>query len=209
MAETNPIAVPFLIAFVGWHNSGKTTLAVQVAALLHRQGFRIGVLKSTKESGLAPDRTGSDTSRYSQAGALRVALSAPDALIVRENEESGKNKTRRNPVALARFLFPDMDIVLVEGFKYAKGLPKIEVRREGIKEGAISAGVSGQEVIALVCDTPVEENLPCFRTDDGAGIARFIRGLHEQHIKQHPTLQPEPGQQRADCPCTFSTDKTP
>ncbi len=177
---------PFLIAFVGWHNSGKTTVAVQVAALLRQQGFRVGVLKSTKESGLAPERTGSDTSRYSQAGAMRVALAAPDALIVREHQKNGTNPARRDPVALAHFLFPDMDIVLAEGFKYAEGLPKIEVRREGITEAPVCGGASGEGVIALVCDTPVAGNLPCFRSEDSAGIARFITGLREQHIKQDP-----------------------
>ncbi|NQS72057.1 MAG: molybdopterin-guanine dinucleotide biosynthesis protein B [Desulfobulbaceae bacterium] len=178
--------MPFLIAFIGWHNSGKTTVAAQVASLLHKKGFRVGVLKSTKESGLTPDRAGSDTSRYRQAGAIRVALSAPDALIVRENEQ---NETRRDPVVLARFLFPDMDFVLIEGFKHARGLPKIEVRREGIgdgvTEGPISNGKSGHEVIALICDTAEEkkENLPCFRSDDSAGVARFITGLREQQFK--------------------------
>lgn len=188
MTATSAIPRPFLIAFVGWHNSGKTTVAVQVAALLHQQGFRVGVLKSTKESGLAPDRAGSDTSRYSAAGAMRVALSAPDALIVRENGESEKDTSRRDPVRLARFLFPDMDFVLVEGFKHASGLAKIEVRREGIAEAPISRSESGQEVIALVCDTAdaKKEKLPCFRSDDSQGIARFIVELREQHMQLQP-----------------------
>ena len=96
--------MPFLIAFAGWHNSGKTTVAVQVAGHLHSQGFRVGVIKSTKERDIAPERQHSDTSRYSEAGAERVALSAPDVLIVRESE------ARRDPVILARNLFADMDI---------------------------------------------------------------------------------------------------
>ena len=204
MPKTDTSPMPFHIAFVGWHNSGKTTVAVQVASLLHRQGFRVGVLKSTKETGLAPERAGSDTSRYSEAGAMRVALSAPDTLIVRENED---NAARRNPVTLACCLFPDMDFVLIEGFKHARGLAKIEVRREGIKEEAISTGQAGHNVIALVCDSPVAENLPCFRTDDSAGIARFITGLREQGSKQQTTLQPE--EQRADCSCNTTAHSTP
>lgn len=175
--------MPFLIAFAGWHNSGKTTVAMQVAGHLHSQGFRVGVIKSTKERDIAPERQHSDTSRYSEAGAKRVALVAPDVLIVRESE------ARRDPVILARNLFADMDIVLVEGFKKAKGLVKIEVRRQGISEPPISTGKAGDEVIALVCDSiennPAQESLPCFKSADIAGISRFILTLYGQHRQNY------------------------
>ena len=172
--------MPFLIAFAGWHNSGKTTVAVQVAGHLHALGYRIGVIKSSKDANLAPERQHSDTSRYSEAGAKRVALAAPDVLIVRESE------TRQNPVALARSLFADMDIVLVEGFKRARGLAKIEVRRAEIEEPALRSGEAGDEVIALVCENcekdPGQTSLPCFHPADIPGIARFILALREEHL---------------------------
>ncbi|MGI6638961.1 MAG: molybdopterin-guanine dinucleotide biosynthesis protein B [Desulfobulbus sp.] len=170
--------MPFLIAFIGWHNSGKTTVAAQVASLLHKKGFRVGVLKSTKETGLEPERPTSDTSRYRQAGAVRVALAAPDELIVRSDALG------REPLELARRFFADLDFVLVEGFKSARGLPKIEVRREGIAEPAIFASKAGAEVIAVVCDTPLQGPLPSFRSTEIDDIVRFLENLRRQHYAQ-------------------------
>ncbi len=47
--------MPPVISFIGWHNSGKTTLARQVVALLKAKGYVVAVIKSTKERGIAFD----------------------------------------------------------------------------------------------------------------------------------------------------------
>ncbi len=167
--------MPFLIAFVGWHNSGKTTIATRVAGQLRTWGHTVGVLKSTKETGLAPEHQGSDSDRYLQMGVERVALLAPDAIIIRDNE------TRPDVATLARRLFPDMDFVLIEGCKRAKGLAKIEVRREDLEDPPIAGTETGSEVIALVCDSPVDDALPRFHSTDSIGIARHILSLRDQH----------------------------
>lgn len=170
--------MPFLIAFVGWHNSGKTTVAVQVASQLRTRGYKVGVMKSTKEIGLAPERQNSDTSRYAQVGTARVALLAPDVVIIR-GEDMGS--MRQDPFDLAQVFFADMDFVLIEGCKHVQRLAKIEVLREGIPEPPIHTSVAGNQVLALVCDTPVSAPIPCFHSSDTVGIARFIEQLQKQY----------------------------
>ena len=155
--------MPPLIAFIGWHNSGKTTLACQVVAHLREKGYAVAVIKSTKESGIAFDQPGSDTFRYREAGAEGVALAAPDQLTV-----------QLRPLAcdlpeLADRLFPEADIVVAEGFKHAEVL-KIEVRRD---EQALLLRDQVSGVIAVAADPPLAGD-HCFRLDQSREIAELI-----------------------------------
>lgn len=168
--------MPFLIAFVGWHNSGKTTVATRVAQQLQAWGYKVGVLKSTRETGLMPERQGSDSSRYLQVGVERVALMAPDGLVIR-----GQGTGPDIPT-LARHLFFDMDLVLIEGCKRARGLPKIEVRREDRDDPPLTGTEIGPDLVALICDEArPEDALPLFCSTDSAGIARHILALRARH----------------------------
>lgn len=114
-----------IITFVGWHNSGKTTLVRKVIEQLTINNCKVGVIKGTKEKDILPDKPGSDTMLYRQAGAESIALAAPDQIILRSHELS------KDPAKLAERYFNTMDIVLAEGFKHAPKIPKIEVHREG------------------------------------------------------------------------------
>lgn len=153
-----------VISFIGWHNSGKTTLARQVVAHLKEKGYAVGVIKSTKERGLDFDRPRTDTSRYRDAGADGVALLAPDQLVV-QSKPPGLELG-----ALAQRLFPEMDIVLAEGFKQAVDVPKIEVRRDP-DAPLLRDRVPG--VIAVATDLPLPDG-PSFRLDQSREIAELI-----------------------------------
>lgn len=155
--------MPPLIAFIGWHDSGKTTLARQVLTHLRDRGYVVAVIKSTKERGIACDRPGSDTARYREAGADGVALLAPDRLIVQSEPPACDL-----PV-LAERLFPEADIVLAEGFKHAD-VPKIEVRRDSTAP-LLRDQVPG--VIAVAAEPPLDGE-PCFRLDQSREIAALI-----------------------------------
>ena len=155
--------MPPLIAFIGWHNSGKTTLAHQVVTHLRNMGYAVAVIKSTKESGITFDRPHSDTSRYKEAGAVGVALLAPDQLVVQSRPPSHALPE------LANRLFPDVDLVLVEGCKHADVL-KIEVRRDSTAP-LLRDQVTG--VIAVAADPPLAGD-NCFRLDQIREIAELI-----------------------------------
>lgn len=159
--------MPLVISFIGWHNSGKTTLASQVVAHLKAKGYAVAVIKSTKETGLEGEQPWSDTATYRRMGADSVALVAPDQMIIR----SGPPNDGLLPLALRSFV--GADIVIAEGFKHADGVPKIEVRRDG-ESPLLRDQVDG--VIAVATDLPLAGGT-IFRLDQSREIAGFIEGL--------------------------------
>lgn len=156
-----------IITFIGWHNSGKTTLATQVVTHLKQRGYRVAVIKSTKEQGITFDAPGTDTARHRQAGADTVLLVAPDQMTMIIGNQG------KSLVDLARRFCSDVDIVIGEGFKGAEGVPKIEVRREE-DQPLLREQVEG--VIAVATDLVLPDNPGCtlFRLDQGQEIAVFI-----------------------------------
>jgi molybdopterin-guanine dinucleotide biosynthesis protein B len=156
--------MPPVISFVGWHNSGKTTLTRQVVGHLKAKGYMVAVIKSTKELGIAFDQPGTDTALYKQSGADAIALLAPDQLIIQ------RKPSRMELFELSQLLFPDADIIIAEGFKRAAQVPKIEVRRDPDAPW-IHQQVSG--VIAVASDFPVI-GLKQFALDQPFAIATFI-----------------------------------
>ena len=155
--------MPPIVSFIGWHNSGKTTLASQVVTHLQDRGYSVAVIKSTKESGISHGPRGTDTKIYRRAGATGVMLAAPDQMIL-ETDAQGKNL-----IALAHRYFPDVHLVLAEGFKNARQVAKIEVSRG---DGPLLRDqVSG--VIAIATDQRIAGDY-IFRLDESREIADFI-----------------------------------
>ena len=157
-------SAPPVFSFIGWHNSGKTTLARQVLTHLKSKGYTVGVIKSTKECGIVVDAPHTDTALYKAAGADGVALLAPDQLIVQ------LQPTKVDLHALALRLFPEADLVLAEGFKHAVDVPKIEVRRDPASP-LLRDQVPG--VVAVATDLPLAGGMR-FRLHQSREIADFI-----------------------------------
>lgn len=136
-----------ILAFIGWHNSGKTTVIREVVRRLRDRGYKIAVIKSTKHRGLNLDSTGSDSYLYGKDGIESVALICPDDLILFQ-ENTGEDLKH-----LAFRLFPDVDLVIGEGFKHASGIPKIEVTRADESKEPLRESVSN--VMAVVSDNEI------------------------------------------------------
>jgi molybdopterin-guanine dinucleotide biosynthesis adapter protein len=152
-----------IVTFIGWHNCGKTTLASQVVKYLKQFGHRVAVIKSTKETGIVFDTPGSDTDIHRRAGADSVLLVAPDQMVM-ITDNSGSALT-----TLAYRYFPEVDIVIGEGFKEAKQVAKIEVFRNSNE--LLRDQVSG--VIAVASDEKISGD-HIFRLNEAAEIASFI-----------------------------------
>jgi molybdopterin-guanine dinucleotide biosynthesis protein B len=154
---------PSLVTFIGWHGCGKTTLAAQVVRQLKERGWRVAVVKSTKDSGLFSDQPGTDTAIHRQTGADAVALLTPERLTI-----TVERQEKDLPAIACRF-FADMDIVIGEGFKEAADVPKIEVfRGSGLR---LRGQVSGVIAVASDCGL-TEEN--SFSLDESSRLADFI-----------------------------------
>jgi molybdopterin-guanine dinucleotide biosynthesis protein B len=156
-----------IITFIGWHNSGKTTLVTKVVAHLKQCGYRVAVIKSTKDQGITFDAPGTDTARHRQAGADTVLLVAPDQMTMITGNKG------KSLVELARTFCSDVDLVIGEGFKNAEGVPKIEVRRES-DQPRLREQVEGVIAVATDLALPADPGCVLFRLDQGREIADFI-----------------------------------
>ncbi len=164
-----------IVSFIGWHNSGKTTLAAQVVTHLKKAGLRVAVIKSTDKTGIAFDTEDTDTSTHRHAGADEVMLVAPDQMVLQADPK------KLSLTALAHRYFPDVDIVIGEGFKDARQIAKIEVIRD--PEQRLRKEVSG--VIALATDHDISSDY-VFRLSEAAEIADFIQKRFMDSEKRRP-----------------------
>ena len=157
--------MPPIVTFIGWHDSGKTTLASQVVSHLKQLGYQVAVIKSTKETGIAFDTPGTDTHTHRSAGADSVMLVAPDQMVIM-TDNRGESLT-----SLAHRHFPEVDIVIGEGFKGARQVSKIEVFRNSDTKELLRGTVTG--VIAVASDEQISGD-HIFRLNEAAEIASFI-----------------------------------
>jgi len=160
-----------IVAIVGFSETGKTRLAARLITELRGRGLRLAAVKRCAH-GFSLDTEGKDSADFSAAGADGVALVSPEgwaAFGVAPDADAAR---------LAARLFPDADVVLIEGGKDVPGIRKIEVLRAGVSEIPVSPP---GELAALVSDLPAAGGAaaPVFGPDDVAGIADLILSLEE------------------------------
>lgn len=141
-------AVP-AIAFIGYQNSGKTTLVEKVIAELTRRGLRVGSLKHHGHHGFDIDVPAKDTWRHHQAGSKHVGLIcatrwAEYADTREEDEMPGRELLSR---------YNDVDVVIIEGYK-TEGFDNIVVARSGVDRlrGKSSLDLVDGRTLALACN---------------------------------------------------------
>ena len=164
-----------IVSFIGWHDSGKTTLAAGVVAHLKRKGLRVAVIKSSDKSGISFEAPDTDTFVHRQAGADEVMLVAPDQMALLATPK------KLSLTTLAHRYFPDADIVIGEGFKEARQIAKIEVVTN--PEQQLRREVSG--VIAVATDLDISADY-VFRLNEAAEIAEFIQKRFIDNEKRRP-----------------------
>jgi molybdopterin-guanine dinucleotide biosynthesis protein B len=152
-----------VITFIGYHDSGKTTLVSQVVEHLKDLGYRVAVIKSSNDSGVSFDTPGTDTFKHRQAGADSVLFVGPDQMVL---QTCGSDHSL---ITLAHRYCSDVDIVIGEGFKHARKVSKIEVLRN--KEQELRHEVHG--VIAVATDLDISGDY-VFRLNEAREIALFI-----------------------------------
>jgi molybdopterin-guanine dinucleotide biosynthesis protein MobB len=166
------------IGFVGRSGSGKTTLIERLIPLLARRGLTVSALKHAHHD-FDIDRPGKDSFRFRAAGAAQVMVAAPHrwALMTELRGQTARLETLLGELA-------PCDLVLVEGFRSEAMIPQIEVRASCLAATAASedspafapGAKAGENLIAIVCDDPIDLALPRFARDDVAAIAAFIVG---------------------------------
>ena len=151
-----------MIAVSGVKNSGKTTVLEKLVAELTARGLNVAVIKHDGHS-FEPDRPGTDTYRHLAAGAMGAAVF-----------DGEKFQVTRYAAVTERELmevFPDADLVLLEGFK-GSNWPKVEVVRSGNSEGAVC---DPNALLALVTDLSIDlPGVPALGLEDTKGLAELV-----------------------------------
>jgi molybdopterin-guanine dinucleotide biosynthesis protein MobB len=154
---------PALVAFVGGHDSGKTTLLEKLIPRLRARGLQVGAVKHTSRD-VEDDVVGKDSQRLGATGAAVWSLVTPERTTVRRRLEGA------SLADLVRRQFSGCDVVLIEGYKSVP-IPRIEVTRAGISRPEIAGAV------ARVSDAPAADSVPTYRFEDLDGIAAVVLHL--------------------------------
>lgn len=159
-----------ILGFAAFSGTGKTTLLKKLLPLLRERGLRIGMVKHTHHD-FDIDQPGKDSYELRKAGAseMLVASGKRWALMV-ETEREG------DPVLqeiIGRLDQPNLDLILVEGFKH-EAFAKIELHRPS--RGKPLMFPDDPDIIAVVTDGPLAEqtSLPILDINDINTIAEFI-----------------------------------
>lgn len=170
-----------VIGFIGYSNSGKTTLIEKLIPLFCEQRLHVSAIKNAHH-GFDMDRPGKDSFRYRNAGAGQVLIATASrwALLTETPQRSATLDQLLSELA-------PCDLVIVEGFKSEGQIPRIEVRRARDDQPDIEPPIFPHDanVIALATDHPVETALPVLDLNDPDKIAAFISEM--LHL---PALRP-------------------
>ena len=161
------------LAFIGYQNSGKTTLVEKVIAALTARGVRVGTVKHHGHAGFDIDVPGKDSWRHAQAGSRHVGVVSATRYAEYADTEAEFSLDR----LLARYT--DVDVVLVEGYKSA-GLPNIVVARSGVDRlrGANSLDLVDGRTVAIACNDAlvrdVRLEVPAVDLNDEEAVAVVV-----------------------------------
>ena len=156
------------LSFVARSGTGKTTLLEKLVPLLKARGYRVGVIKHDAHR-FDIDHPGKDSHRLTAAGADTMLIAAGDKLAL------VKQHAAAPPVEeLLATYFPDVDIVLTEGFSLG-GLPKIELHRGELGRPLICRGDRDDlTLLAVASDVPLALDVPVLDLNDASAIVDFI-----------------------------------
>ena len=160
--EENQTVKQKILAVSGVKNSGKTTLLEKLIPALAARGVRAAVIKHDGH-GFAADREGTDTWRMLRAGAVGAAIY--------DSEKLQAVKYAAVTEAELVSLYPEAELVLLEGFKWTP-YPKIEVWRAGNSPGPVCGP---DTLLALVTDgeSPFP-GVPVLGLEEIDGLAELV-----------------------------------
>lgn len=161
---------PFIFAICGAKNTGKTTLITQLIAAFTARGMKVATIKHDGHD-FSADVPNTDTYRHMAAGAYGTAVFSDNKFMVVKMQP-------KTPVGEMAALFPEADIILVEGCKSGV-YPKMQMLHSGEKEQLIC---NQMNFVGYIADGVAEiEGCPCYHRNDVEGIAEVI--LLEKFIR--------------------------
>ena len=158
-----------VMGIVGWKNSGKTTLVVELVRILTGKGFKVATVKHAHHN-FDIDQPGKDSYRHREAGATDVIV-ASGARWAQVHELRGAPEPELDD--LLPKVSADIDIVLVEGFKRDPHA-KIEVIPPDFDGELLTR--TDPDVVAIASDAGdlPDVSVPVLRRSDPQQVAAFI-----------------------------------
>ncbi len=104
-----------VFAISGYKNSGKTTLTVKLVERLTQMGYRVATIKHDGHD-FEPDVPGTDSYRHRKAGAYGSAVFSGNRWMVTKEQPMDLEEKKIDEQDLMQ-MFPEADIILLEGFK--------------------------------------------------------------------------------------------
>lgn len=153
-----------LFAVSGIKNSGKTTLITKLLPIFKQNGLKVATIKHDGHD-FTGDVPGTDTFQHMAAGAYGTAVfSKYRFMAVKQQKDVTEAELCQ--------LFPEADLILLEGFKESR-YPKIEVIRKGVSVGSVC---KKEHLLAVASDFTPEgcEGTPVLDLEEPTEIAEVI-----------------------------------
>jgi len=172
--------VPPVVSVVGNSGAGKTTFLEKLIPEMIHRGLKIGTIKHDVH-GFEMDKPGKDSWRHKHAGALATVISSPYQIGMVKDVEYDHQPEELLP------LFPDVHIILTEGYKRGNH-PKLEIFRTEIEKEPLCK--NDKNLLAFISNSNMDFNVPVFSLDDILGVADFlithfnlVNSADQEHIK--------------------------
>jgi molybdopterin-guanine dinucleotide biosynthesis protein B len=157
-----------IIGLAGWSGSGKTTLITKAIPRLLARGVRVSTIKHAHH-GFDLDQPGKDSFMHRAAGATEVAISSANRWAVLHEL---RGEPEWNLSDLLAKLSP-VDLILVEGFKRDRLVPKLEIYRGA--NGKPLLFPEDPSIVAIASDGPLPAaTVPVVDLNDIEGIADVL-----------------------------------
>lgn len=156
------------VAFVGPSGVGKTTVIERLIVEFKRRGYRVAAIKHAAEVPEFGDTPGKDSWRFAQSGSDSVVISSTSGIFCMQ----GRAEAPSLEDAL-RLVGDCVDLVLIEGFKTHRTIPKIEIHRRATGLALVSAP---ETLMAVATDEELPTDVTQLDLFDTCALADFIEG---------------------------------
>jgi len=160
-----------VIGFVAASGTGKTTLLKKLLPVLHGRGLRVAYLKHSHHS-FDLDQPGKDSYEIREAGAVQTLLASSERWAL-QSAQRVRGQDPSLEEMLAHFDHDRVDLILVEGFKFA-AYPKIEMHRTTLDRPLLYP--DDPDIVAVISDHSLtgDDHPPVLPPEDPEAIADFI-----------------------------------
>ncbi|MFW5451585.1 MAG: molybdenum cofactor guanylyltransferase MobA [Methylophagaceae bacterium] len=136
-----------ILGFSAFSGTGKTTLLCQLLPALNTKGLKVAVIKHAHHN-FNIDIPGKDSYEIRQAGAQQILISSSRLMALMETQPDDLTDSNLSDL-IPRLNTNNLDLILVEGFKY-EAIAKIELHRPSLKKPLLYP--EDNKIIAIASD---------------------------------------------------------